>query len=96
MVSHQVYLDTNAFRDVFVTVTGFSTLIPGSYQVNIHTKIIPLVSFVWIGVFLMVSAMLPIFGMETQSLLKALRGKDKHLYEDEPESVEPPPEIQDN
>ena len=83
MVSHNVYLDSSAFRDVFIAVTGFTLFAPGVYQVTIHTKILPLISFVWIGAFLMVSAMLPIFGMETQSILRTIRGKDEHLYEDE-------------
>jgi len=83
MVSHSVYLDSTAFRDVFIAVTGFSQIAPGLYQVTIHTKLLPLISLVWIGAFLMVSAMLPMFGMEAQSLLKSLRGKEEHLYEDE-------------
>jgi cytochrome c-type biogenesis protein CcmF len=85
MVSHNVYLDSTAFRDVFIAVTGFSQFMPGVYQVTIHTKMLPLISLVWIGAFLMVSAMLPMFGIETQSLLKSLRGKEEHLYETEPE-----------
>jgi cytochrome c biogenesis factor len=80
MVSHRVYLDSTAFRDVFIAVTGFSQILPNVYQVTIHTKILPLISFVWIGAFLMVSAMLPILGMEVNSLVKALRGREKHLY----------------
>lgn len=83
MVSHSVYLDSTAFRDVFIAVTGFTQVVPGVYQVTIHTKVLPLISLVWIGAFLMVSAMLPMFGMETQSFLKSLRGKEEHLYEDE-------------
>jgi len=88
MVSHSVYLDSSAFRDVFIAVTGFSLVAPGVFQVTIHTKILPFISFVWIGVFLMVSAMLPMFGIETKSLLKSIRGKEAHLYEDESESPE--------
>jgi cytochrome c biogenesis factor len=88
MVSHKVHLDKTAFRDVFIAATGFATIIPGTYQVTIHTKILPFVSFVWIGVFLMVAAMLPIFGIEVQALLKSLKGKEKHLYEDGPEDSE--------
>ncbi|MFX1559764.1 MAG: cytochrome c biogenesis protein CcsA [Promethearchaeota archaeon] len=88
MVSHNVYLDSTAFRDVFIAVTGFSQIIPGVYQVTIHTKILPLISFVWIGAFLMVSAMIPMFGIETKSLIKSIREKEKHLYEDEPENTE--------
>jgi len=88
MVSHSVYLDSSAVRDVFVAVTGFSIIAPGVYQVTIHTKILPLISLVWIGPFLMVSAMLPMFAMETQSILKSIRGKDEHLYVDEPPSYD--------
>jgi len=94
MVSHSVYVDSSAARDVFIAVTGFSQLFPGVYQVTVHTKILPLISLVWIGAFLMVSAMLPIFGMEAQSLLRSLRGKEEHLYEDEPEEMTP--EVQGN
>jgi len=88
MVSHQVYLQSNAFRDVFIAVTGFSQIMPGVYQVTIHTKILPLVSFVWLGAFLMMSAMLPMFGIESQALLKALKGKEEDLYGDAPEEAE--------
>ncbi|MFX1482482.1 MAG: cytochrome c biogenesis protein CcsA [Promethearchaeota archaeon] len=88
MVSHQVYLDTTAFRDVFIAITGFSQIGIGIYQVTIHAKILPLVSFVWIGAFLMVSAMLPMFGIEIQAFQKALRGKKEHLYEDDEEQNE--------
>ena len=89
MVSHQVYLDSTAFRDVFIAVTGFTTIAPGIMQVTIHTKILPFVSLVWIGVFLMVAAMIPIFGIEIQGLLKSLKGKDGHLYLDGDEEDKP-------
>ena len=98
MITHNVYLDSTAFRDVFIAVTAFSTISPGlppdippAYQVTIHTKILPLVSFVWIGAFLMVSAMLPMFGIELQSLLKSLREKEDHLFEDDSETEEEQP-----
>jgi cytochrome c-type biogenesis protein CcmF len=87
MVSHQVYLDSTFERDLFVAATGFSQVVPGTYQVNVHTKVLPLISFVWLGAFLMVAAMLPIFGVEIQSLVKSLRDKDEHLY-DEPSEPE--------
>ena len=97
MISHQVYLQTNAFRDVFIAVTGFSQIGPGTYQVTIHTKILPFVSFVWLGAFLMMTAVFPMFGIEAQALLKALKGKEKDLYEEESEdSEEPVIENQDN
>ncbi len=88
MVSHQVYLDSNAFRDVFVAVTAFGEVLPNVWQVTIHTKILPLISFVWIGAFLMVSAILPIFSMEAQSLWRAMKRKERHLYVDENEIAE--------
>ncbi len=90
MVSHQVYLQTNAFRDVFIAVTGFSQIAPNTFQVTIHTKILPLVSFVWLGAFLMITAMLPMFGIEAQVLLRAFKGKEKDLYGDVPEESEEP------
>ena len=90
MVSHQVYLQTNAFRDVFISVTWFEELIPGTYRVTIHTKVLPLVSFVWLGVFLMMTAMFPMFGIEAQTLVKSLRGKEKDLYGEESEDSEQP------
>jgi len=88
MVSHQVYLQTNAFRDIFIAVTGFSQVTPGTFQVTIHTKILPFVSFVWLGPFLMMSAMLPMFGMEAQTLYRTFKGKNEHLYEDDDEDSE--------
>jgi cytochrome c-type biogenesis protein CcmF len=90
MVSHQIYLQSTVFRDVFIAVTGFSQVAPGVYQVTIHTKILPFVSFVWLGPFLMITAMLPMFGMEVQALLRAFKGKEKDLYEDVPEESEEP------
>ncbi len=91
MVSHQVYLQTNAFRDVFIAVTGFTLVAPNVYQVTVHSKILPLVSFVWLGAFLMISAMLPMFGIEAQALLRAIKGKEKDLYGDVPEDSEEQP-----
>ncbi|MGY5860458.1 MAG: cytochrome c biogenesis protein CcsA [Candidatus Thorarchaeota archaeon] len=90
MVSHQVYLHTNAFRDVFVAVSGFSEILFGSgiYQVTVHTKILPLVSFVWLGAFLMMSAMVPMFAIEAQALRGSFRGKEKDLYEEVLDDVE--------
>ena len=88
MISHTVYLDSTAFRDVFIAVTAFSEIGIGVYQVTIHTKILPLISFVWIGAFLMVFAMIPMFGMEMQSLLKSIHGKEAHLYEDDEDILE--------
>ena len=88
MVSHQVYLQSNAFRDVFIAVTGFTQIAPGAYHVTVHTKILPFISFVWLGPFLMMTAMFPMFGIELQALQKAIKGKEKDLYEDAPEDSE--------
>ncbi|MHA2022574.1 MAG: hypothetical protein ACTSWQ_02825, partial [Candidatus Thorarchaeota archaeon] len=88
MVSHEVYLQSNAFRDVFIAVTGFSQVTPGAFQVSIHTKILPFISFVWLGTFLMMTAMFPMFGIETQKLLDAIRGKEKDLYDDTLDAIE--------
>ncbi|MGY5879947.1 MAG: cytochrome c biogenesis protein CcsA [Candidatus Thorarchaeota archaeon] len=90
MVSHQVYLQSNAFRDVFIAVTGFTQIGPGAYHVTVHTKILPFISFVWLGPFLMMTAMFPMFGIELQALQKAIKGKEKDLYEDAPEDSEEP------
>ncbi len=86
MVSHMVYVHSTALRDVFIAVTGFSTLSPvpiETFQVTIHTKILPLVSLVWVGPFLMIAAMVPMFAIEAGLLQKSLRTKDDHLYEPE-------------
>ena len=83
MVSHVVYVDSTALRDVYIALTGFTTIasVPAPvYQVTIHTKILPFVSLVWVGPFLMVAAMLPMMVIEGGSLLNSLRKKDEHLY----------------
>ena len=90
MVSHQVYLQTNAFRDVFIAITGFSQIVPGTFQVTVHTKVLPLVSFVWLGAFLMMTAMIPMFGIEAQAIFRALKGKEKDLYGEADEGSEEP------
>ena len=83
MVSHMVYIHTTLFRDVLVAVTAFNTIAGGVLQVTIHTKILPLASFVWLGPFLMIAAMIPMFALEFESLRRALKTKEKHLYADE-------------
>lgn len=88
MVSHSVYLQSNAFRDVFIAVTGFSQVTPGAFQVTIHTKILPFISFIWLGAFLMMTAMFPMFGIESQKLLDAIRSKEKDLYDDVLDDIE--------
>ena len=72
-VSHSVYLQSNALRDVFVALTGFSQPLPNTLAVTLHTKILPLVSFVWIGSFFMISSMVPMLGIEISALRKAMK-----------------------
>ncbi len=91
MITHQVYVQTTALRDVFIAVTGFTTVTPipqPVYQVTVHTKILPFVSFVWLGPFLMIAAMVPMFAIEIGSLRKSLSKKDEHLYEPDQTIVE--------
>ena len=90
MVTHQIYLQSTAFRDIFIALEGFSMIGPGQYQVTIHSRILPLVSFVWLGAFLMVTAMLPMFGMETQALRRALKNKEHDLFGDASQDSEDP------
>jgi cytochrome c-type biogenesis protein CcmF len=88
LVSHQIYLQSTLFRDVFVAVTGFSLVgAPDVYQVTIHTKILPLISFVWLGAFLMVTSMFPMFGIELNALRKAYKDKEADLYDNESEEA---------
>jgi cytochrome c-type biogenesis protein CcmF len=86
MITHRVYVHTTALRDIFIAVTGFTTVTPipqPVYQVTVHTKILPFVSFVWLGPFLMIFAMIPMLALEIGSLRKSLVKKDDHLYEPE-------------
>jgi cytochrome c biogenesis factor len=84
-VSHVVYLHTNAFRDVFIVITGFSQVGPVDFAVTLHAKILPYISFMWTGSFFMIAAMLPIAGIEYQRMRKALREKEDDFEEDEAE-----------
>jgi len=73
---------------VYIAVTDYSPMAPN--EVTVDTKILPLVSFVWLGAFLMISAMLPMFGMEVQALHRAFKGKGTDLYEAVPEDSDEP------
>ncbi len=88
MTTHQVYIQSDALRDVYVAVTDYSPIAPN--EVTIDTKILPLVSFVWLGAFLMISAMLPMLGMEVQALYGTFKGRGKDLYEDVSEDTDEP------
>jgi cytochrome c-type biogenesis protein CcmF len=100
MISHVVYVDSSALRDVFIAVIGFTTItmVPEPvYQVTLHTKILPFISLVWVGPFLMIAAMVPMLAIEGGSLLNSLKKKDEHLYlPDSEESKESTAEISGN
>ncbi|MFW9847766.1 MAG: cytochrome c biogenesis protein CcsA [Candidatus Thorarchaeota archaeon] len=81
--THQVYIQSSAFRDVFIAMVGFSQPLPNTLAVSIHTKILPFVTFVWIGAFFMVAAMLPMVGLELTNLRKARFAKKQEFAEDE-------------
>jgi len=81
-VTHDVYIQSTAFRDVFIAVTQFQSVPPGVMQVTLHTKVLPFVSFVWLGAFLMVMALLPMAFIEAAGLLSSLKTKDQDLYEE--------------
>ncbi len=81
--THQVYIQSSAFRDVFIAMVGFSQPIPNTIAVSIHTKILPFVTFVWIGAFFMVAAMLPMVGLELTNLRKARFAKKQEFAVDE-------------
>jgi len=90
-VSHQVYVQSSAFRDVFIAVRGFQQVAPGQMQVTLGTKVLPLVSFVWLGPFLMVMALVPVAVLDGSALRAALRSKEQDLYgevEDESSDAE--------
>ncbi|MFX1472217.1 MAG: cytochrome c biogenesis protein CcsA [Promethearchaeota archaeon] len=75
-----VYVQTTALRDVFVSLRTFDQVAPMAYSVELQAKILPLVTFVWLGAFLMIMALLPLSAMELSSLRKALKEKQEDLY----------------
>jgi cytochrome c-type biogenesis protein CcmF len=83
-VSHGVFVQTTAFRDVFIAMTGFTTVGGANLlQVTLHSKVLPLVSFVWLGVFFMVASIVPLFVQETTGLWGDMKKKEEHLYVEE-------------
>ena len=87
-VSQEVFVQSTAFRDVFVSVRTFNQLGPGTYTVDLESRVLPLVSFVWLGTFLMIMALLPLNAMEFSNLRKALKGKHEDLYGSEEDKLE--------
>jgi cytochrome c biogenesis factor len=78
--TQDVYVQTTAFRDVFVSLRTFGQVSPTEYSVELQSRILPFVSFVWLGAFLMVMALLPLGAMEFSDFRRALMEKDKDLY----------------
>ncbi|MHA1480377.1 MAG: cytochrome c biogenesis protein CcsA [Candidatus Thorarchaeota archaeon] len=94
-ISHQVFVHSTGARDVFIAATGFQSVAPGIYQVSVHTKILPFISFVWLGTFLMMAAILPMIGIELSGMQNAIRNKDSHLYDEEETDVKEVEPIQE-
>ncbi len=92
-VSHTVYIQSNALRDLFIAITGFSQVTPTAYAVTLHAKILPLISFVWMGAFFMVAAVLPMVGIDLSRLWKAFKGKEHDLYGGEEQAVNEPAQV---
>lgn len=80
MMTHSVYIHSTALRDVSISVVGFITLAPDVYSATLNTRVLPLVSFVWLGVFLMVLAIMPMLFHETAMYSRAMRDKHQHLF----------------
>jgi hypothetical protein len=94
-ISHTVLVHSTAFRDVFIAVTAFEAVLGNQLLVTLHAKVLPFISFVWLGAFLMIAALLPMAGIEGAMLLEAIRRKEEHIYEiskDEEEEVLEPAE----
>ncbi|MHA2140900.1 MAG: cytochrome c biogenesis protein CcsA [Candidatus Thorarchaeota archaeon] len=79
-VTQDVYVQTSALRDVFISLRTFSQIAPDAYTVDLEAKILPLVSFVWLGTFLMIMALLPLSATEFSAFRKAMKTKNEHIY----------------
>lgn len=92
MITHGVYIHSTILRDVFIAVVGFIQIADDVYSVTLNTKVLPLVSFVWLGVFLMVLAVVPMMILEITLFRRAMKNKNQHFYAAGRESVlEPKP-----
>ncbi|MFW9912430.1 MAG: cytochrome c biogenesis protein CcsA [Candidatus Thorarchaeota archaeon] len=87
-VSQEVFVQSTAFRDVFVSIRTFNDLGGGTFTVNLEARVLPLVSFVWLGAFLMMMAMLPMAGIELRSFVNALKTKNQDLYDSQDDDIE--------
>ncbi|MFW9803474.1 MAG: cytochrome c biogenesis protein CcsA [Candidatus Thorarchaeota archaeon] len=79
-VSQEVFVQSTAFRDVFISVRTFNDLGGGTFTVDLEARVLPLVSFVWLGTFLMIMALLPLSAMELSNLRRAIKGRQEDLY----------------
>ncbi len=80
LMTHGIFVHSNGLRDVFIAVSGFTTLAPDVYVMTIHTKVLPLISFVWIGAFLMVAALVPMGLHELSTLRRVLKTGKEYSY----------------
>lgn len=87
-VIQDVFVQSSALRDVFVSLRTFNEVAPNVHSVDLQAKILPLVSFVWLGVFLMIMALLPLSAMEFSEFRNALKTKKEDLYGPEDEQKE--------
>jgi cytochrome c-type biogenesis protein CcmF len=90
--TQDVFVQSTALRDVFISVSGFEQIsqFPQVLQVRLQTKVLPMVSFVWLGTFLMVMALLPMSAIELLAYGRALKGRHADLYgpDDEDQNAE--------
>jgi cytochrome c biogenesis factor len=92
VITHGIYIHSTIERDVFIAVAGFIELAPEVYSATLHTKVLPLISFVWLGVYIMVLAIVPMTILEITVFRRAMKNKKQHIYEVGRESVmEPEP-----
>ncbi len=92
MMTHGIYVHSTVQRDVFIAVIGFVETAPEVYSTALNTRILPLVSFVWFGVFLMVIAIVPMAVLEISLFRRAMKNKKQHIKVVGHESVlEPEP-----
>jgi cytochrome c biogenesis factor len=79
---YQVYIQSDSFRDVFVSISNYTQIGPDTFQAIVHAKIMPFVSFVWLGASLMVLAIIPMIVIETNTLLGMDKEQEKVLSDE--------------
>jgi cytochrome c biogenesis factor len=90
MMTHGIYVHSTVLRDVFIAVIGFVETAPKVYSAALNTRVLPLVSFVWFGVFLMVIAIVPMAILEVTLFRRAMKNKKQHINMAGYESVTEP------